>query len=263
TRTPSPTPSEILVLNPDRRARLKEFFNPKNWRRYGYWMGIVVAITITVLITAFHEQIVKWLQPAAVWLRDGSKVGWLVPIAVLIVLSFPPLFGHEIIAALCGLVWGLWIGFGIVAAGTFLGELANYFVFRYFCKARSEKIEKQKIFYACLSRVIRDGGFWIALVARYSAIPPHFTTAVFATCGMGVLVFAAAAFLSLPKQFANVYLGVLMGDSIQSGSHKSNRAATAIIITITVVVTVFAMRFLLNRINQIKPQVVYERRKAR
>ena len=35
---------------------------------------------------------------------------------------FPPLFGHEIIALLCGVVYGLWIGFAIVAAGTFIGE---------------------------------------------------------------------------------------------------------------------------------------------
>jgi uncharacterized membrane protein YdjX (TVP38/TMEM64 family) len=42
----------------------------------------------------------------------------------LIVLSFPPLFGHEIIALLCGVVYGLWIGFGVVAAGTFFGERA-------------------------------------------------------------------------------------------------------------------------------------------
>lgn len=36
------------------------------------------------------------------------------------------LFGHEIVAILCGLVWGLWIGFGIVAAGTFIGEVGNF-----------------------------------------------------------------------------------------------------------------------------------------
>jgi hypothetical protein len=48
--------------------------------------------------------------------------GWLIPIAILFVISFPPLFGHEIIALLCGVVYGLWIGFAIVAAGTFIGE---------------------------------------------------------------------------------------------------------------------------------------------
>lgn len=56
----------------------------------------------------------------------GLKVGWLIPIAVLFVISFPPLFGHEIVAILCGLVWGLGVGFAIVAAGTFLGELGNF-----------------------------------------------------------------------------------------------------------------------------------------
>ena len=41
-------------------------------------------------------------------------------------LSRPQLFGHEIVAVLCGLVWGLWVGFAIVSAGTFLGEVGNF-----------------------------------------------------------------------------------------------------------------------------------------
>lgn len=83
--------------------------------------------------------------------------------------------------------------------------------------------------YGCLARVVREGGFRIALIARFSAIPGHcvysfrlsedmhplrsyfsVTTAVFATCGMSVWIFALAAFLSLPKQFAIVYIGVII-----------------------------------------------------
>lgn len=41
-------------------------------------------------------------------------------------IKFFQLFGHEIVAVLCGLVWGLWIGFAIVSAGTFLGEVGNF-----------------------------------------------------------------------------------------------------------------------------------------
>jgi hypothetical protein len=51
--------------------------------------------------------------------------GWAIPIGILFVLSFPPLFGGEVICLLCGLVWGLWVGFGIVCAGTFLGEVSH------------------------------------------------------------------------------------------------------------------------------------------
>ena len=51
---------------------------------------------------------------------------WLIPIGIMVILSFPPLFGHELVALLCGEFWGLYIGFGIVAAGTILGELVTY-----------------------------------------------------------------------------------------------------------------------------------------
>jgi hypothetical protein len=61
------------------------------------------------------------LRPFSEKVRD-LPAGWLIPIAILFVISFPPLFGHEIIALLCGVVYGLWIGFAIVAAGTFIGE---------------------------------------------------------------------------------------------------------------------------------------------
>jgi len=61
------------------------------------------------------------LTPVAEKIR-AIPAGWLIPIVILIVLSFPPLFGHEIIALLTGLVYGLGVGFGIVAAGTVFGE---------------------------------------------------------------------------------------------------------------------------------------------
>lgn len=38
------------------------------------------------------------------WLRVPG--GWVIPIVVLIILSFPPLFGHEIVGVLCGVVCG-------------------------------------------------------------------------------------------------------------------------------------------------------------
>lgn len=100
--------------------------------------------------------------------------------------------------------------------------------FKACCRSRGEKLEKTKISYACLARVVRDGGFKIALIARLSAIPGHckflakldarsntllVTTAVFSTCGMGIIVFSFATILSLPKQFITVYLGVILEES--------------------------------------------------
>lgn len=63
----------------------------------------------------------QYLTPFSQKVRD-LPAGWLIPVVILIVISFPPLFGHELVALLCGVIYGLWEGFLVVAAGTFLGE---------------------------------------------------------------------------------------------------------------------------------------------
>lgn len=99
----------------------------------------ILILVATVIITIKHDEVVavsqyliaqpdtstdappQKLRPFSEKVRD-LPAGWLIPVAILFVISFPPLFGHEIIALLCGVVYGLWIGFAIVAAGTFIGE---------------------------------------------------------------------------------------------------------------------------------------------
>lgn len=108
-------------------------------RRADHWIPFYAA----ALIAIKHKVIVKWMTPKADYLRQ-VKGGWLLPVVLLVVVSFPPLLGHELIAIVCGIVsphprwfasppahslptqvWGIWVGFGIVSAGTLLGEIAN------------------------------------------------------------------------------------------------------------------------------------------
>jgi hypothetical protein len=52
------------------------------------------------------------------------------------------------------------------------------------CRGRGEKMERTKIMYACIARVVREGGLKIALIARFSAIPGHCARACSLTiCG--------------------------------------------------------------------------------
>jgi uncharacterized membrane protein YdjX (TVP38/TMEM64 family) len=72
---------------------------------------------------------------------------------------------------LCGIVWGLWIGFGIVAAGTFLGEMANYIVFKYWCMERAHRAATKSPLYMSLHYIMGNSGILLVIVARLSAIP--------------------------------------------------------------------------------------------
>ncbi|KAI0667984.1 hypothetical protein C8Q78DRAFT_941278, partial [Trametes maxima] len=263
-RTPSPTPSEAQVL--DGKTRMfKDWRRWVNPRRYAnprdIWTLLVVigALAFVITFLAMQHRIVNAMRPFADWMHD-TPGGWLIPIAIMFVISFPPLFGHEIIAVLCGDVWGVWIGFGIVAAGTVLGELGNFYAFKWWCTGRGKKLEEKRLTYALYAQVAREGGIAVATIMRLTFIPGHLLTAVFSTCGMGVWTFLTAAVLSLPKQLATVYLGVSQnsgGNSAQTGGIK------AVVILATIAMTYVAMRFINKKVDEVKMGVVYARRKAR
>jgi hypothetical protein len=86
-------------------------------------------------------------------------------------------------------------------------------------------------------------------------------TALFTTCGMSLTTFVIAAVVSLPKQFVGVYLGyALRNTDNQSRLDKIIKFGT---IAITIVITIFAAKYMKSKQTAVKDQVVYERRKRR
>ena len=67
---------------------------------------------------------------------------------------------------------------------------------------------------------------------RLSAIPSHFSTAVFATCNVKFLYFFIATFLSLPKQIFLVYLGVLLVQKKESNVGKNLMFGAVFVVTV-------------------------------
>ncbi|RSH90810.1 Tlg2-vesicle protein [Saitozyma podzolica] len=224
----------------------------KEWWYYYLIGGLIVVLV--VLMSVYHDQIVTWLTPAANWMK-ALPAGWVIPIAILFVISFPPLFGHEIVTILIGVIWGLWIGFGITAAGTLLGEIGNFYAFKYCCRSRAAKLESKNLNYACMSHVVREGGFFIIFVARLSAIPGHFTTAVFSTCGMNIWIFTLACILTLPKQLIVVYLGVVF----EAGKKTTkDRIISDSVLGVGFVITILSAWYIYREMN--KARIVVWRR---
>ncbi|KAE8453916.1 hypothetical protein EG329_007692 [Mollisiaceae sp. DMI_Dod_QoI] len=230
-------------------VKWKDFVTKKKY--IPWWILIIVATVLIGLMTLYHDQIVKSLKPVSTKIRD-LPAGFLIPVAILILISFPPLFGHEIIALLCGVVYGLWIGFAIVAAGTFLGEVGTWFAFKYAFRRKAEKLEKTNLNYGGLARVTRDGGFWIVLVIRFSIIPSHFSTAVFSTCDVNFWFFAIATFLTLPKQIILVYVGVLLTQE------NTNNTLNYIVAGIAFVITVLAGLYIYSKMQKVKKVLLSE-----
>lgn len=107
---------------------LEPNYQPINWKRVflapkyiPMWIILIIVGVLTAIITLKHDEVVDALRPFAEKVRN-IPAGWLIFVAILFIISFPPLFGHEVVALLAGVVYGLWIGFAVVSAGTFVGE---------------------------------------------------------------------------------------------------------------------------------------------
>ena len=104
-------------------------------------MLVVVLLIITALASMYHKQIVTWLTPFTKWVYECVFVlgvlqrryndvyrleyGWLVPIAVLFVISFPPVTCYSVVLVpithlFASAIWSrnrlrsLWAGMGLM-----------------------------------------------------------------------------------------------------------------------------------------------------
>ncbi|EFQ35084.1 hypothetical protein CGRA01v4_11741 [Colletotrichum graminicola] len=226
----------------------KIFLTPKYIPLHLLGIGILVA---TILISLHHDEVVATLRPFSEKVRSLPG-GFLIPILILVLISFPPLFGHEIVALLCGVVYGLWIGFAIVAAGTFIGEIGTWFAFKYTLRRKAHKLERTNLNYGSLARLTRDGGFLIVFIIRLSVIPSHFSTAVFSTCDVKFWYFAVSTFLTLPKQIILVYLGVLLV------AKQENSTIKTVVFVATGVLTVALAVYIYIKMRSIKKILLRE-----
>jgi hypothetical protein len=80
-------------------------------------------------------------------------------------------------------------------------------------RERAKKFEEKSRLYAGLAHVMRRDGLWMITLVRWSYLPGHLVTCIQSTIGISVWIFGIACAISLPKQLALVYLGVLFGDT--------------------------------------------------
>lgn len=239
-------------------------YQPVDWKTIVYskkyipiWILCVVIIIASVLLSVYQEKIIAHLRPFSAKVRNITA-GWLIPIAILFVLSFPPLMGDEIVEILCGVIYGLWIGFGIVAAGHLFGQIGNWFLFKYALRRKSAKLERTNLNYGAMARMVREGGLWIIVVIRLSAIPPHFSTAVFSTCDVKFWHFLLATFLSLPKQIFLVYLGTLLVKE-----KKKNSTPQTIVLVLVLILTIAMALWIWKKMKAIKTILLQEQEQRR
>lgn len=63
---------------------------------------LIVVLIIAILFEVYKSDFERWATPLTDWLREREAWSWLIPFVILLVLSFPPLFGHEVVQLVVG-----------------------------------------------------------------------------------------------------------------------------------------------------------------
>ena len=80
---------------------------------------------------------------------------------------------------------------------------------------------------------------------------------------MKLQVFIISALVSLPKNFVNVYVGVTFEQEENGTQNNKSKLINFIVLCVTIVITIFAMRYIQALINGVKPEIIHRRRKMR
>ncbi|KAJ4388105.1 hypothetical protein N0V93_008710 [Gnomoniopsis smithogilvyi] len=211
-----------------------------------YWVIplLIVLLILAILFEVYKSDFERWVTPLTDWLDAREAWSWVIPVVILLVLSFPPLFGHEIVLLVVGLAYPLGIAIGIACAGSIIGEALCFVVFKFFLSKYAEKRMREKVKWAAVGRLAKESGFWGVLVIRYSIVPPR----------MKFWIYMATVIASLPKVIVFVALGT------PSSEHsKGARAAKIVAIGIVVVITLFATRWIRQKMAIVTKEIEAER----
>lgn len=174
-------------------------------------LGAALLIGMVVALTTLP--INEWLEAASVWIDDHPLPGRALFVAgaiFLIVLMVP----GSIIMLSGGFLFGLKLGFPLVAVSIAVGALAQSFVSRTLARDwLADKFEDDARFKA-IDRAVAKKGFVIVFLSRLSLlIPYNLLNLIYGLSGVPLTRMALATGIGmLPAVLLYTYLGSIAGD---------------------------------------------------
>ncbi|PRP80523.1 hypothetical protein PROFUN_11836 [Planoprotostelium fungivorum] len=184
-------------------------------------MGIIVLIVLFSLFGLYYNEILSAATRLAEFIRN-TPGGFLIIVAIVFLVSFPPGLGYGLSIILSGFVYGFPLGVLPVVAGGTIGACTCFATFRYFgfngyIKRVTDREEK----YAAITEAIADGGFTILLLIRLTPLTFGISNAVISSIPQITFFrFACATFISLWKNLFAVWIGSRLSKLEDRGGDK-------------------------------------------
>ncbi|SCV03693.1 LAMI_0H10198g1_1 [Lachancea mirantina] len=193
------------------------------WKKFLLVFAGVVNLVFVILMLVYHNRIMQAVAQASDEIKQ-KKYFPLVFIALLYLVSFPPLIGFSSLATCVGLTYGISAkGFVTLFIGTASGSISAFVVFKTLLKSQAEKLVRMNSKFEALTSILQDDDSYLTItLIRLCPFPYSYTNgAIAGIYGVSVLNFSKATVLMSPKLFLYLFVGSRlknMGESRSTGS---------------------------------------------
>ncbi|SCV68289.1 BQ2448_410 [Microbotryum intermedium] len=176
---------------------------------FWFWVALHF-VTIALVIYITPAQLFAWMADWAANLRDMGPSGRLVLLGLIVLTSFPPLFGYGTTITLCGFAFGTFQGWILAALGCVLGGCLSFIVTRKMIGTFAPMLAREPTFVA-LGRAVRVKGLGLCILIRLCPFPFPYSNAFFATIETVTLFqFFLSTLCITPKLLLHVWIGSRM-----------------------------------------------------
>jgi uncharacterized membrane protein YdjX (TVP38/TMEM64 family) len=177
--------------------------------------GVSAVITLTVISLCgaaaahyFGPAVMLWLHPVIADVRHTGAIGWLVFLAIQIVVSASGFIPASLIGVAAGLAYGTYIGFLLSAAGTLTGGCIAFQLSRSWMRPFVQKFVSERQYLTRLDEAISREGWWLVCLLRVSPSMPFAATSyALGLTRIGLVPYLMGSLASLPALFGYVILG--------------------------------------------------------
>ncbi|KAI0347336.1 Golgi apparatus membrane protein TVP38 [Trametopsis cervina] len=164
------------------------------------------------------------------------QFGWMILLAMFIIISIPPCTGFTTTVTLCGFAYGM-NGFFVAGPGTLLGSAVAFVILRFLFSRRLRKWAATNDKWQALESVIKAKGLPLIFLIRASPFPPWaYSNSLFASIEpVALWQFVLATFVVLPRVALHVFIGSRLA-ALSDGDTRKQMDKHAKILNILLVV---------------------------
>ncbi|KAI9828739.1 MAG: Tlg2-vesicle protein [Thelocarpon impressellum] len=198
--------------------------------RMAWWQRLAVAVAVLatgvlgLLFLIYSERVFHWLVPVAARWRD-MPAGWLIVWAMTFVCAFPPVVGFSTTLTIAGFVYGIPVGWLIIATATVAGSLCSFVVSRTILSGYVQRLIANDRRFAAFALTLKHDGLKLLVMIRFCPLPYSLSNGAMSTVPtVQPLTFALATAISTPKLLTHVFIGRQLARIAESGGKMSGQA---------------------------------------